>query len=61
MSWTDPSPAGVTVKAVHINELRNALAEALTILGKTAVYTDLVTSLTPVRAMHFQELRNLTK
>jgi hypothetical protein len=61
-TWTDPSPTGVPVRAVHIQELREALTPAQTILGKTATYTDpALTSGTPVKAIHFQEIRNLTK
>lgn len=61
MSWTDPSPLGDSVKAVHITELRSGLAAALAALGKTASFTDTVARGTTVRAVHFQELRNLVK
>ncbi|MFP5245949.1 MAG: fibronectin type III domain-containing protein, partial [Thermoanaerobaculia bacterium] len=61
VTWTDSSPAGVEVKALHINQLRNALTPALNALGKPATYTDTITPGDPIRAIHFQELRNKTK
>jgi len=62
-TWTDSSPAGVAIKRVHITQLRSALTPALTALGKSSPsYTDAsLTTATVVKAVHFQELRNLTK
>lgn len=62
-TWTDPSPASATILATHIIELRQALTPALTALGKPSpAYTDtLVPGETLVRAVHFQELRDLVK
>jgi hypothetical protein len=62
-AWTDPNPAGVPPKVVHITELRTALQQALLTLNKSSSFTDptLTPDVTPVRAIHFQELRNYTK
>jgi hypothetical protein len=61
VGWTDPNPLGATVKAVHILELRSALTPALAALGKSASYTDALGDGSPIRAVHFQEIRNLVK
>ncbi len=61
LTYTDPNPAGVAVKAVHINELRTALSAALAAIGKSASFSGTVSSGTPIRAIHFQELRDLVK
>ena len=60
-AWTNPSPAGATVKAVHILELRNALDPALRACGRTPSFSSGVAIGQPVRAIHFQELRNQMK
>ena len=60
-SWTDPPPlAGiVSIKAVHINELRMKLGDITTPLGLPSVtYSETVQQGTSVKAVHFQELRN---
>ncbi len=52
--------AGVTVKAVHLTELRQAIETLGTWYGLTAVvWTDasIVAGVTPVRAVHLTELR----
>lgn len=60
-SWTDASLSGVTVKAVHMNELRFFLEQARTTLGMTSLmYTDYpsaIANITPIRAVHIEELR----
>ena len=60
-TWTDPNPQGVPVKAVHITQLRNALTPALTALGKSASYSGGVAIAGVIRAVHFQEIRDLVK
>ena len=60
-AWTDPSPAGLTIKAVHILELRNALDPALRAFGRTPSFSSGVSAGQPVRAIHFQELRDQMK
>jgi hypothetical protein len=60
-AWTDPSPLGATIKAVHILELRNALDPALRAFGRTPSFSSGVAPGQPVRAVHFQELRNQMK
>lgn len=61
--WTDPSPQGVFIKKVHIEELRTNLDLALTELGlPTQSYTDSVlTTSTAIRKVHFDELRQRVK
>lgn len=59
-SWTDTSLPGTPIKAVHVQELRDKLAEALTALSvNQTAYTDAV--LTPgttvVKKVHIDELR----
>lgn len=60
-SWTDPSPSGIAVKAAHVLELRSSLSEALGALGKSATFTHSLASGGPIRAVDFQELRDLVK
>ncbi len=60
-SWTDPAPHGLPVRAVHILELRSSLSAALTALGKTATFAHEVSAGAPLRAVDFQELRNVVK
>ena len=62
-SFTDPSLAGVRVKAVHINELRNALDPARAALALTPLsYSSTLTGGTSlIRAVHVTELRNGVK
>ena len=60
-AWTDADPAGATIKAVHILELRNALEPALKAFGRTPVFSSGVAQGQPVRAIHFQELRDQMK
>jgi hypothetical protein len=53
--------AGITpIKAVHISELRAALAPVYTAMGQPApTYTDatIVVGVTPMRTVHITELR----
>jgi hypothetical protein len=59
--YTDPMPTNgaVTIKAVHINELRSALDEARAVIGLPAlVYTETITPfVTIVKPVHMTELR----
>lgn len=58
--FTDPDPAGVVVKTVHILELRTALRGAYVAAGRAVPsYTDptLTAQQTVLRAVHIQELR----
>lgn len=59
--WTDPNPTGATIKAIHIIELRNALEPALRAFGRSPSFSPGVAPGQVVRAVHFQELRNLMK
>ena len=63
--WTDPSiEAGATpVRRAHVAELRDALARAFSALGLTPpTWTDAGLPVgTPIRAVHFQELRDAVK
>ncbi len=60
-TFTDPSlAAGSIIRTVHIQELRDALAPARSTLGLPALtFTDptLTQELTPVKAVHVEELR----
>lgn len=72
VSWTNNTPptlVGVEVKAAHINELRSNLDAALGLFGlPTGSYTDSSTppavtlpANTPIRAVHWQQLRDRVK
>jgi hypothetical protein len=59
-TWTDSSLVGVIVKAVHLAELREALAGAYAAANQSAPsYTDATVSAggTLIRAVHIAELR----
>jgi hypothetical protein len=60
-AWTDPSlPVRFAIiKAAHVNELRTALTEAYVAAGRgLPAFTDALTpGVTPIRAVHVQELR----
>jgi hypothetical protein len=62
-SFTDASPAGVTVKAAHVTELRSALDPARALLGLAAqpYSRTLVAGSTIVAAVDVSELRNGVK
>lgn len=50
---------GTTIRAIHITELRSYLDQAMTILGlATGGWTDGALSGVPIKATHFQEIRN---
>jgi hypothetical protein len=60
-TFTDPSLAGLKVKAVHFTELRSAINPARTALGFAALtFTNptLTPGVTPVRLVDIQEIRN---
>jgi hypothetical protein len=61
-AFTDPAlPAGTKIKAVHVQELRNALDQARSALSLPALPRPdpvLSVGVTPVKAAHFQELRD---
>ncbi|HJX28867.1 MAG TPA: fibronectin type III domain-containing protein, partial [Thermoanaerobaculia bacterium] len=64
VNWSDPGLLGVPVKATHIQELRSNLDAALAILGRPVPqYTDhsLVLNVTPIKAVHWQEIRDRVK
>ncbi|HET8783050.1 MAG TPA: galactose oxidase-like domain-containing protein [Pyrinomonadaceae bacterium] len=62
-SWTDSSLTGIDVKAVHMTELRTSLDAALSALGlSSGSYTDTLTAnVTPIKAVHVNELRDRLK
>jgi len=60
-SFTDASLPGIPIKALHITQLRAALDAARIALGLPAItYADsaLTAGVTPVKAVHLQQLRN---
>ncbi len=61
--FIDSDPAGITVKAGHITQLRSALDPARAALGlPAAVYTrTLVAGTSIIAAIDFTELRNGVK
>jgi len=61
-TFSDPNPSGVVIRAADILELRNALDAALGPLGRgTGGYTDSSLSGVPVKAVHFQQIRDRVK
>jgi hypothetical protein len=59
-TWTDTTLSGVTIKAVHVSDLRDRLGEPLAVLSISAgSYTDpvLTPGVTMVRKAHIDELR----
>ena len=63
-TWTNSALAGIFLKTVHIQEMRNYLNPALASLGfSTAAYTDstLTIGVTRVRKVHLDELRQRVK
>lgn len=52
--FTDPVP--VKIRAVHFNELRDALASARTASGLTTTFTEPIAAGRPVRAQHLTEI-----
>ncbi len=62
-TWTDSYPTGVMIKAMHIQELRDNLDQALGALGFTvSAYTDPALSSTiSVKKAHMEELRQRLK
>jgi hypothetical protein len=64
-TFTDPTVnSALQIKAIHLTELRTVLDAARSALNLSALtYTDptLMTTVTPIKAAHFQELRNGVK
>jgi hypothetical protein len=63
-TFADPSLLNVPIRAVHIEQLRTALAQGLSALGfSSPAFTDpiLTTNVTKMRASHVQELRTAMK
>ncbi|MGZ8829652.1 MAG: hypothetical protein ACXW2Q_04670 [Thermoanaerobaculia bacterium] len=65
ITFTDPSAGpATTIRKVHIEELRSAVLTARAILGlPTLSFADapLTAGTTPVKALHFQQLRDALK
>ncbi|HSP17649.1 MAG TPA: fibronectin type III domain-containing protein [Thermoanaerobaculia bacterium] len=64
VSWTDPAPAGLPIRAIHVEELRSNLTTALTTLGYTApVFSDepLQAGVTLIKRIHISELRSAAR
>jgi hypothetical protein len=60
--FTDGAVSGVTVRAIHITELRTNLDAAAPSVGlPTGGYTDTALAGIPVKAVHFQEIRDRVK
>lgn len=59
-SWSALPPAGATINASHLIELRTAASPAFSAMGESTVFTDptLTAGVTPIRAIHMQELRD---
>ena len=61
-TWTDTSLTNVTIKAVHLQELRTNLDLALSTLGYTpGPYTDTSLAGIPIKKIHVDELRQRLK
>jgi hypothetical protein len=62
-SFTGPVISGATIRAVHIDELRSTLLEALEALGVSHVYSEpsLQVGVTSMKAAHVMELRELVR
>jgi hypothetical protein len=63
ITWTNPSPAGVAIKAVHVQEMRTNLDQALNALSlPVQSYTDpALSSALSIKRVHFDELRQRVK
>ncbi|HEX7140637.1 MAG TPA: Ig-like domain-containing protein, partial [Vicinamibacterales bacterium] len=58
----DPSYSGTLIRASHIASMRTALTEARQALGMSLPgFTDTITTGTPVRGVHIQELRDQSR
>jgi Domain of unknown function (DUF1929) len=64
VGWTEAASPGTSVRAVHVQELRAGIEPALAQFGLAfGQYTDptLTPGVTPIRAAHWQELRDRVK
>lgn len=62
-TFTVPPAAGGRVRASHLTELRNAISQALAAIGRTVTFTDpsITAGVTPIGAVHWRELRTVTR
>ncbi|HEX8151689.1 MAG TPA: FG-GAP-like repeat-containing protein, partial [Thermoanaerobaculia bacterium] len=58
-TWTDPNVYELPVKAIHVNEMRNALDEARAVIGLAPLqYQPVIAGVTAIRRNHFLQLHS---